>query len=132
MTKKKAPKKNKGGRPSKFTDKAIDIIYDNIRIGMSIDASVRLAGLDPSTFYRWQATAKDQKAGKYKEFYKGLELAKAERERILVMRLHKTSQKGNSSDTKFLLVNGSEHWQFPNAKIDMTMDKDIVFKIERD
>ncbi len=135
MTKKKAERGP--GQPTKLTKKTINKICKYIALGMNYKSSAILSGIGYSTFHVWQARGREEEeAGKeteYTKFIDALEKAKIKGELVLVARMQGFSKEGSERATMAILVNRyGDRWKHPNAKIDVSLDKDIVFKIERD
>ena len=69
-----------GGRPSKLTPEIQDRIVAAIRAGNYVETAARHAGIDPATFYRWMERGAKERSGKYREFRKAVEKARADAE----------------------------------------------------
>ena len=69
---------DRGGRPSKLTDKLQTRICNMLRIGESISAICRAVQVDRGTFHRW-LDPKVYPGPEYHEFRKRVRKARAER-----------------------------------------------------
>jgi len=78
-----------GGRRTKLTDKRIKTICNYVRDGLTYEVAARLAGVHPSTFYRWKARAETAKKGIYRKFREELQKADAEAEATLLQEVRK-------------------------------------------
>ena len=68
------------GRPTKLTKEVTDKIVQAIRTGNYAEAASRLAGIGPSTYFRWMERGSQEDAGIYREFYEAVRRAEAEAE----------------------------------------------------
>ena len=73
-----------GGRRTKLTRERIERICEQVRKGVPYETAARLAGIDPSTFYRWKRRGEQAKRGLYREFWEALQQADAEAEATLI------------------------------------------------
>ncbi|RME07092.1 MAG: hypothetical protein D6803_04830 [Anaerolineae bacterium] len=71
-------------RRTKLTPERTKRICDQVRKGVPYETAARLAGIDPSTFYRWKARGERAKRGLYREFWEALQQADAEAEAALI------------------------------------------------
>jgi len=83
--------KNKGGRPSKFTDDRINTLVGHLKAGMTRRASCALAGIADSTFYGYLAENAQfaRPDGELVEFSRAVEEAEAEAEEGLLRDIRK-------------------------------------------
>ena len=98
-----ASKPDKGGRPTKCTPELTERICIKIRAGNHVEAAVKAEGLSVSAFYRWQATGKAAKRGKFREFVEALEKAKATGEVRNVALIQKAAADGYWQAAAWLL-----------------------------
>lgn len=71
-------------RKSKLNKDRQKRICDAIRRGLHLDTAARLAGIDPSTFWRWMKYGEEGRSQTYRNFYKAVKEAEAEAEERLV------------------------------------------------
>ena len=95
MTEKKDAPKNKGGRPSAFTEERKEKILQALRAGNYRTAAAKWAGIEPGTLKAWVNRGNHGEPG-YAEFVAAIKEAEGQAEASLVATIKKASQ---------------EHWQ---------------------
>jgi transposase len=67
-------------RPTKLTEAVQDKIVQAIRAGNYAEAAGRVAGISPSTYYRWLERGEREEQGPYRDFHDAVRKAEAEAE----------------------------------------------------
>ena len=96
------------GNPRVLTDSKIDKICNLIRCGNYVKTSVKAVGVNYNTFISCMSKGK-KGVEPYEDWYERIEVAKAEAEVGMSMRIHESAEKGNI---------GADMWKlqrmFPN------------------
>ena len=67
-----------GGQPSKLTSEIHELIVGLVRTGNYPEFAAQAAGIHPATYYRWMSRGKEERRGRYREFYDAIKKAVAE------------------------------------------------------
>lgn len=94
------------GRKPKLTPELSAKICDAIQLCYSIEAAAALAGVHPSTIYRWKERGAKARSGIYKRFCEELDIAEGLAEGHLTM----TARSLAMTDGKFALTLMSRKW----------------------
>jgi len=84
-------KKNRGGRRSKLTNTAIDVIAKGVRFGLTYEQAANAAGVSAATFYNWKKKAEDGDP-RFLEFLEALKQAEGEGEYLLAATIAQAAQ----------------------------------------
>lgn len=83
------------GRPTKCTPEVTAQIARYVRGGMGREAAARLAGVGPSTFYRWMVDGEAEEEGIYREFRETILNAEARLQRQATLVLKRQMRSSN-------------------------------------
>ena len=90
-------------RPTKMTPNITKKIGDNIALGLSYSLAAEAAGITYQTFNSWMNRGKTDKSGKYYLFYKHIQKRNADAAKVLLERLNKAADAGNSQVCMWVL-----------------------------
>lgn len=116
------------GPKSKLTPERTNEILRYIRLGSTYNVAAQAAGVGISTFKTWVRRGREEKEGKYYEFYQKLLRAEAQGE---VGHLNQIRDEGALGSKWILARRYPERWSNPDAKKSTELDvkyiaKDIV------
>ncbi len=116
------------GRRRKLTKKLIKRLAKEIARGLPYDTAARLAGINPTTFYRWKREAEAAREagvrrGILVEFLRSIEEAEAQAEQALVERV--VVQGGARGAMWILERRWPEKWS-PQMRMQIAEDLEIV------
>lgn len=78
------PPTGKPGRPSALTPETLILMRGALLALNTIDDSFRVAGIHPSTGYKWLKAGRNARSGEYREFFEQVEDARTQAKAILV------------------------------------------------
>jgi hypothetical protein len=73
-------RKTRTGRPSKLTPRVLKKLTETLRSGAYRETACLYAGIDYSTFRRWEIKGEGAKIGKFREFCEAIKKAEADAE----------------------------------------------------
>ncbi len=111
------------GRPSKLTEEAIAKIVQLLNAGNFMHVAAAGAGVDRTTFFGWMTLGKQQRRGKYRDFFNRIREALTNAEVINVARIVKAGEK-DPKHAKWWLAHGParRRWadNLSQGKIELT------------
>lgn len=116
----------KVGRPSKFYPDVAKAIIDNLSIGATYKDASEAAGVSYYTFLNWLEKGEKAKSGKYYEFFKAVERAKATARLNYTKTIAGAAAKGDwRAALEYLKRHDPESWG-DSSKLDLTSDGEAI------
>lgn len=111
----------------KFNEETCQIIVENYSKGLPITDCAAIAGIDRRTIYRWMEKGKNSKRGKYNDFYKAMQRARA---KFKAHHLQKIANSKHWTASQYLLqcVDPGEFVIAEKQKIEAQIDQQVQHK----